>query len=167
MKASRILRVQIESSAVILAAFALSGCTGAAPSTGSSSASSPAGSAVASITIPATASAPASPSAAAAPTSQRSPESTAVVGMIAFTSKRDGSEQVYVMDPDGSSQTRLTRDHTVDHVSAWAPDRASLLISSHDTGNDDIYVVNVDGSSQKRLTNTPFAASAITNRSAS
>ena len=81
------------------------------------------------------------------------------IGKIAFTSKRDGNEQIYVMNPDGSSPTRVTKGPAVHQVSAWSPDRTRLLISSHDTGIDAVYVVNADGSGQTRLTSGPFAAS--------
>ena len=41
---------------------------------------------------------------------------------IAFDSDRDGNFDVYVMDADGSNQTRLTNNPAQDRVPAWSPD---------------------------------------------
>ena len=35
-------------------------------------------------------------------------------GQIAFTSDRDGNDEIYVMNADGYGQTRLTNNPTVD-----------------------------------------------------
>ncbi len=35
-------------------------------------------------------------------------------GPVAFTSNRDGNPEIYVMDPDGSNQARLTNNPSVD-----------------------------------------------------
>ena len=42
-------------------------------------------------------------------------------GKIAFTSGRDGNEEIYVMNADGSGQTRLTDDPAADTFPAWSP----------------------------------------------
>ena len=44
------------------------------------------------------------------------------VGQIAFASDRDGNGEVYVMDADGSNQTRLTNNPAFDFGPAWSPD---------------------------------------------
>lgn len=36
-------------------------------------------------------------------------------GLIAFTSNRDGNDEIYFMAADGSGQTRLTTNPAVDH----------------------------------------------------
>ena len=38
-----------------------------------------------------------------------------VNGLIAFTSNRDGNDEIYFMAADGSGQTRLTTNPAVDH----------------------------------------------------
>jgi Tol biopolymer transport system component len=38
-----------------------------------------------------------------------------VSGLIAFTSNRDGNDEIYFMAADGSGQTRLTTNPAVDH----------------------------------------------------
>jgi len=40
---------------------------------------------------------------------------------IAFSSNRDGNPEIYVMNDDGSGQTRLTTDPGTDVVPAWSP----------------------------------------------
>ena len=40
---------------------------------------------------------------------------------IAFVSQRDGNQEVYVVDPDGSNLTRLTNNPACDSDPAWSP----------------------------------------------
>ena len=40
---------------------------------------------------------------------------------IAFTSQRDGNLEIWVMDADGSNQTRLTNNVYPDEDAAWSP----------------------------------------------
>ena len=40
---------------------------------------------------------------------------------IAFTSQRDGNREVYVMNADGSAQTRLTNSPSADGQAFWFP----------------------------------------------
>lgn len=41
---------------------------------------------------------------------------------IAFTSDRDGNNEIYVIGADGSGRTRLTRNQASDVFPAWSPD---------------------------------------------
>ncbi len=40
---------------------------------------------------------------------------------IAFVSQRDGNNEIYVMDADGSHQTRLTNNPAGDWAPSWSP----------------------------------------------
>jgi dipeptidyl aminopeptidase/acylaminoacyl peptidase len=75
---------------------------------------------------------------------------------IAFTSNRDGSAQIYLMNPDGTEQTRLTYSGSNDDYSRWAPNGMKILFQSDrdhpETEFADVYVMNADGSAQTRLT---------------
>ena len=76
---------------------------------------------------------------------------------IAFASHRDGSAQVYLMNTDGTGQTRLSANTTNDESPSWSPDNSRILFQS-DRDNPfcrlaEIYVMNADGSGQTRLTN--------------
>src|SRR2546422_11400320 len=69
---------------------------------------------------------------------------------IAFRSDRDGNSEIYVMNEDGTSQTRLTNDPGFDYKPAWSPDRTKIAFSSDRDGNHAIYVMNADGTNQTR-----------------
>ena len=74
---------------------------------------------------------------------------------IAFHSDRDGNNEIYVMNVNGSNQTRLTNNPAVDEIPSWSPDGAKIAFMSNRDGNYEIYVMNTDGSNQTRLTNNP------------
>jgi TolB protein len=64
---------------------------------------------------------------------------------LAFLSDRDGLNEIYVMDSDGSNQTRLT--YSAGGIfganwSAWTPDGSKLVIASDKTGNFEIYIMD-------------------------
>ena len=78
-------------------------------------------------------------------------------GKIAFSSDRDGNDEVYVIDADGSHPRDLTRNPAADtglgHPSpSWSPDGRQLAFTTRRDGNLEIYVMNADGSGQRDLT---------------
>ena len=73
-------------------------------------------------------------------------------GRIAFHSLRDGNSEIYVMNADGSAQTRLTHNRVDDWRSSWSPDGRRIAFTSDRDGNAEIYVMNADGTGQTRLT---------------
>ncbi len=75
-----------------------------------------------------------------------------VISRIAFSSDRDGNYEIYVMNADGSGQTRLTDNEALEWFPTWSPDGRRIAFSSDRDGNWDIYVMNADGSGQTRLT---------------
>ena len=76
---------------------------------------------------------------------------------IVFSSNRDGNSEIYVMNADGSGQTRLTISPGDDTEPNWSPDRRRIVFSSNRDGNWEIYVMNADGTEQTRLTDNPAA----------
>jgi uncharacterized repeat protein (TIGR01451 family) len=73
---------------------------------------------------------------------------------IAFSSRRDGNDELYVMNADGSGQTRLTSDPARDERPAWSPDGAKIVFeSTRDPRvfDRDVFVMNADGSGVRRL----------------
>jgi Tol biopolymer transport system component len=83
-------------------------------------------------------------------------------GKIAFVRGPPGdteSFEIYVMNADGSGQTRLTNNDASDGDPSWSPDGSQIVFTSNrDDGNFDIYVMNADdGSDVTRLTNNNAA----------
>lgn len=73
---------------------------------------------------------------------------------IVFQSNRDGQSEIYVMNSNGTGQTRLTNNPAWDTAPAWSPDGTKILFTSlrDDPMNPALYLMNADGSSQTRLT---------------
>jgi Tol biopolymer transport system component len=77
---------------------------------------------------------------------------------IAFHSNRDGNNEIYVMNPDGSEQTRLTFDSRNDQRPDISPNGKQLVFASNritetnPTGDFEIFVMNSDGRDVTQLT---------------
>jgi len=71
---------------------------------------------------------------------------------IVFVSKRDGDAEIYIMNADGSAQTRLTTSSGNDLRPTFSPDGSLIIFDAARGGNSDVTVMNQDGSSQKALT---------------
>ena len=67
---------------------------------------------------------------------------------IAFSSEGD----IYVMNADGSAQTRLTRDAQYDVFPDWSPDGSKIAVTGGSTATGFIDVINADGTGRTRLT---------------
>jgi dipeptidyl aminopeptidase/acylaminoacyl peptidase len=76
-------------------------------------------------------------------------------GSIAFTSTRDGNDEVYVMNADGTSPINLTNNPASDDLPSWSPDGTKIAFTSERDGNREVYVMNADGTDQTRLTDNP------------
>jgi Tol biopolymer transport system component len=78
---------------------------------------------------------------------------------IAFHSNRDGNNEVYVMNPDGFDQTRLTYESRNDQRPDVSPNGKQIVFASNriitdanPTGDFEIFVMNSDGSDVTQLT---------------
>jgi len=60
---------------------------------------------------------------------------------IAFVSDRTGSSELWMMDWDGSNQTRLTKHQSLALAPAWSPDGKQLAFSSFLRGNPALYLL--------------------------
>jgi Tol biopolymer transport system component len=77
-----------------------------------------------------------------------SPDGTRIV----FVSDRDGREQIYSMNTDGSGVVRLTNSHNQDYDPAWSPDGDRIAFTSRGSASTQIYVMNSDGSDLAQIT---------------
>jgi dipeptidyl aminopeptidase/acylaminoacyl peptidase len=76
-------------------------------------------------------------------------------GKIAFVTTRDeGIDEIYTMNANGSSQTRITNNFAIDTAPRWSPDGTKIVFESdRDDGNHEIYTMDPNGNSQTRVTN--------------
>lgn len=74
---------------------------------------------------------------------------------ILFATNRDGNDEIYVMNADGSSQTNLSNRAEQDWRPTWSPDGSKIAwVTDPEPGNWEVYVMNADGTGQVNLTNT-------------
>jgi Tol biopolymer transport system component len=71
---------------------------------------------------------------------------------VAFTSVRDGHQEIYLMRPDGSGIVQLTRGSAHNSEPSWSPDGRRILFRSERDSAPQLYVMNADGSDQRPLT---------------
>lgn len=75
--------------------------------------------------------------------------------VIAFSSNRDGNNEIYLMRQDGSGIRRLTNNPWIDVSPAWSPDGTRIAFTSDRTGIPAVYLMGSDGTGQRRLTSIP------------
>jgi uncharacterized protein YjdB len=72
---------------------------------------------------------------------------------IAYVSNRDGNPEIYAMDADGRSVTRLTTDPQADDQPSFTPDGRQIVFqSARVAGRPQIFIMNADGSGVQQLT---------------
>lgn len=64
---------------------------------------------------------------------------------IVFTSFRDGNNEVYAMNLDGSAQRNLSSSAAFDYGPSWSPDGSRIAFSSDVGGDFRIYTMDPDG----------------------
>jgi Tol biopolymer transport system component len=76
--------------------------------------------------------------------------------LIAFTSYRDGNPEIYVMNEDGTKQTRITNNPADDRKPAWSPDGSKLAFYSNRSGSYEIYTMSPNGTFISDISNLPY-----------
>ena len=71
---------------------------------------------------------------------------------IAFVSNRDGNNEIYLINVDGSGLVRLTNNAAADSYPAWSPDGSQLAFETNRDGRYQLYVVNANGTGTRRVT---------------
>jgi Tol biopolymer transport system component len=75
-------------------------------------------------------------------------------GKIAFSSRRDGNGEIYLLTRGG--EVNLTLDPAEDIESDLSPDGSKIVFSSNRGDIYHIYLMNIDGSDLRRLTHEPI-----------
>src|SRR3954451_14918174 len=71
---------------------------------------------------------------------------------VAFTTTRDGNDEVYAVNRDGSFPVNLTSNTASDVDPAWSPDGTKVAFASNRDGDYEIYLANVNGTGVTKLT---------------
>ncbi|GBE38297.1 MAG TPA: hypothetical protein ENG75_02465 [Nitrospirae bacterium] len=71
---------------------------------------------------------------------------------VAFSSSRDGSLEIYVMNINGTGIKKLTRSYGIDVSPVFSPDGSRIAFVSDRGGSPQIYVMNSNGRGVKRVT---------------
>ena len=85
---------------------------------------------------------------------------------IAFISERDGNQELYVMNADGSSLKRLTETEADERQPSWSPDgdQIAFLSFTEVARNDwliEYFVIDADGSDLRRIAETSVFPSGV------
>ena len=73
---------------------------------------------------------------------------------IIFTSKRAGNYEIYMMNPDGSQQVRLTNHRSRDFYPVCSPTGEEILFVSDRSGERDLYMMRADGGGERPVFRT-------------
>ncbi len=76
---------------------------------------------------------------------------------ILLVSNRDGNDEVYAMNLDGTNMVRLTFNDVPDGRASWSANGNHIAFASGVVGSRDIYIMNANGQALRNLTNTPNA----------
>jgi TolB protein len=69
---------------------------------------------------------------------------------IVFVSNRDGNDEIYSCESDGSDVRRLTNNPAAESEPAWSPGGAKIAFISDRSGSHELYIMNADGSGVER-----------------
>lgn len=73
---------------------------------------------------------------------------------VAYTSTRDGNQEVYVADADGKNPLRLTQDPALDAHPTWSPDGKWIAFATNRWEGLEIALIAPDGTALRRLTDS-------------
>jgi TolB protein len=122
----------------------LAGCT-----TGSAS---PGGPTPPGGSSPGSTASPQSAASSGSPVASGGNDISALAGRITFSS---GTNDIYVVNANGSGLRRLTSNPANDFDPAWSPDGRMIAFRSERDGNTEIYVMAADGSAQRNVSHDP------------
>lgn len=85
------------------------------------------------------------------PGSDRDARSSPDGSVIAFTSNRNGNDDLFVMDVDGQNPRQLTSDPANEQSPSWSPDGRHIAYIREARRTEDVIVMDADGSGQRRV----------------
>ena len=74
---------------------------------------------------------------------------------IVFSSSREGTYDIFLMNIDGSEQHRIAMSPARDIRPRWSPNGRKIAFTSARDGRPEIYVMDTDGTNAARVTNHP------------
>lgn len=77
---------------------------------------------------------------------------TRFTGRIAFVTGRNGNSEIYAINANGTSITRLTDNSAENSDPTWSADGKQFAFATKRDGKWNIYIANTDGAGLKRLT---------------
>lgn len=77
---------------------------------------------------------------------------------IAFTSYGDNSQEIFVINTDGSGLRALTDNDYLDGYAAWSPDGTQIVYVSQPQDVDDLYITDLDSGDSWSLTHNSEGA---------
>ncbi len=78
-------------------------------------------------------------------------------GKIVFTSDRNGKQEIFLMNGDGTQQERLVSSSASDSFPTWSPDgRKIAFVGQNGTGGFSIKLVNAAGTNETEVTPIDF-----------
>ncbi|MBI4843984.1 MAG: PD40 domain-containing protein [Nitrospirae bacterium] len=72
--------------------------------------------------------------------------------LVAFSSSKEGSPEIYTMQTDGSGLTKITSSAGIDISPVFSPNGSKIAFVSDRSGSPQIYTMDADGSNIRRLT---------------
>ena len=72
---------------------------------------------------------------------------------IAWVEYKNGQNDIWVGDIDGSNRAQLTNDTAQDMFPRWSPDGTAIAFSSNRDGDQEIYLMAPDGTNVRQVTN--------------
>lgn len=73
-------------------------------------------------------------------------------GRIVYVSKASGSDDIWIMNADGSGRVQLTSDSGINSHPAVSPDGRTIVFTSTRSGSPHIWRMDLDGANAKQLT---------------
>lgn len=71
---------------------------------------------------------------------------------IAYESRVGGQFDIWLTDPEGTTNVPLVENPSTDEGASWSPDGRKLVFSSKRRGRSDLYVIDVGGGNARRIT---------------